>query len=52
MVSAATTAAMDLTQVTPVLLNGVSQEVGVEPSELKLALVGDEINLTPDPSSN
>ena len=33
---------MDLTQVIPVLLSGIAQEVGVEPTELKLVLVGDE----------
>ena len=32
---------MDLAQVVPALLSGVAQELGVEPCEFKLVLVGD-----------
>ena len=42
MVSVATTAAMDLTSVVPVLMQGIPQEVGVEVSELKVIVVGNE----------
>ena len=49
MVSAASTAAMDLMQVIPVLLSGIAQEVGLEPTELKLVLVADEGQYDPKP---
>ena len=40
--SVATTASMDLTAVVPDLMRGIAQEVGVDVSELKVILVGDE----------
>ena len=43
MVSVVSTAAsMDLTMVVPALMHGIAQEVGVEMTELKVILVGDE----------
>ena len=42
MVSTADTAITELTQVVPALMNGVAQEVGVDPEELKLILVGND----------
>ena len=49
MVSTASTAAMDLTQVIPAWLDGVAQELGMEKREFKLVLAGDPGQFGPKP---
>ena len=46
---ASTSASMDLTAVVPALMEGIAQEVGVEVSELKVILVGDETQIDVKP---
>ena len=49
MVLTASSAAMDLTQVTTSLLDGISQELGLEAKEFKIVLVANKDQIDPKP---